>query len=118
MHLKHLILLFAAVGLAFTGSAQNTIYTHAVGNWRNGPVVYISPLVQTTEAATTPDLIARLKAEHPEFQAIEDIDVLRFATMEEGEQSRQVLKSKYLRRGLTVEMFEGPDRDAPEGTTE
>jgi hypothetical protein len=92
--------------LASTLHAQNTIWSHAIGNWRNGPVVYISPLIETTEAFTTPQLVARLKEEHPEFKDIVDIDVLRFATPEEGEESRQVLRAKYGMRKLEVVMLD------------
>lgn len=91
---------------------QNTIYSYSVGNWRNGPVVYISPLIQTTEAFTTPQLITALKADHPEFGGITDIDVLRFATFEEGEESRTTLRAKYLTRGLEVTMLEPPLKSA------
>lgn len=86
--------------------AQNKIWSYSVGNWRNGPVVYISPLVETTEAFTTPQLIEQLKAAHPEFTDVKDIDVLRFGTKEEGDESRITLKAKYGIRKLEVMMFE------------
>ncbi|MBK8583151.1 MAG: hypothetical protein IPL86_15430 [Flavobacteriales bacterium] len=41
--------------------AQNAIYSYAIGNWRNGPTVMISPLFETTEQFTTPQLIAQVK---------------------------------------------------------
>lgn len=86
--------------------AQNTIYSYAVGNWRNGPIVYISPLIETTEAFTTPQLIEGFKNDHPEFRDPSDIDVLRFATIEEGEENRRTLKAKYGVRKLKVVMLE------------
>lgn len=95
-----LLLLTAAI------SAQNTIWSHAIGNWRNGPVVYITPLIETTEAFTTPQLIARYKTEFPELKTVTDLDVLRFGTPEEGNDSRKTLKAKYGVRKLEVVMLE------------
>ncbi|MCB9169182.1 MAG: hypothetical protein H6594_02395 [Flavobacteriales bacterium] len=103
------ILVLLLVGLATITEAQNIIYSYSVGNWRNGPVVHVSPLVQTTEAVTTSQLKQRLRQDYPVFKDITDVDVLRFATMEEGEESRKVLQSKYLRRGLTVDMMENTE---------
>ncbi len=91
---------------AFAATAQNTIYSHAIGNWRNGPTVYITPLIETTEAFTTPQLIERYKAEFPALVDVTDLDVLRFATPEEGEESRSSLKAKYGIRKLEVVMLE------------
>lgn len=101
--------LLAASFLAFSAaaSAQSTIYSYAIGNWRNGPVVEISPLFETTEAYTTPQLIAWVRKEWPEqFRDTTDIDVQRFATMEEGSESRTTLKAKYGVRHLEVNMME------------
>ena len=86
--------------------APKTIYSYAVGNWRNGPTVVISPLFETTEQASTPQLIARVKKDHLSFQDITDIDVLRFATAEEGNDSRTTLSAKYHMRTLEVLMLE------------
>jgi hypothetical protein len=94
---------------ALTVRAQEvpkTIFSYAVGNWRNGPVVTISPLFETTEQATTPQLIQRVRATYPEFKDITDIEVQRFATLEEGMESRTTLRSKYLVRKLEVLMVE------------
>lgn len=85
--------------------AQNRIWSHAIGNWRNGPVVYISPLIETTEAFTTPQLIERYKKDFPELATATDIDVLRFGTPEEGDDSRHTLKAKYGMRKLEVVML-------------
>jgi hypothetical protein len=90
-----------------TGQA-GTIWSHAIGNWRNGPVVYITPLIETTEAFTTPQLIARYRAEFPALKDVSDLDVLRFGTPEEGEESRRTLKAKYGMRKLEVVMLEMP----------
>ena len=88
-------------------SAQNTIYSYAIGNWRTGPTVEISPLFETTEMFTTPQLIAWVRHEWPEsFTDTTDIDVQRFATIEEGSESRTILKAKYGVRKLPVHMFE------------
>lgn len=84
------------------------IHAYAVGNWRNGPVVYITPLFATTEAFTTPMLLARVRQDYPEFKDITDIEVQRFATAEEGELSRRELKAKYRVRQLEVRMVEAP----------
>jgi hypothetical protein len=84
----------------------NKIWAYAIGDWRNGPVVTISPLFETTEAFTTPMLIAKVKKEYPEFANIADIDVLRFATTEEGELNRTTLRGKYQARKLEVNFME------------
>ena len=107
--MKHLFaLLLLSVGL--TAAAQNTIYSHAIGNWRNGPVVYITPLVETTEATTKAQLKERFRSEHPELKDIPDadFDVLLFGTKEEGHDSRNTLKAKYGIRKLEVVMLEAP----------
>jgi hypothetical protein len=96
---------------AFLANAQDapkTIYSYAIGNWRNGPVVVISPLFETTEQASTPQLIARVRTDYTAFKDITDIDVQRFATMEEGNESRTTLRAKYLTRKLEVLMVEPP----------
>ena len=98
--------IFLAIGLI--GSAQNVIWSHAIGNWRNGPVVYITPLIETTEAFTTPQLIAHYRTEFPELKNVVDLDVLRFGTPEEGNDSRNTLKAKYGMRKLEVVMLETP----------
>ena len=92
-------------------AAQNTIYSYAVANWKDGPVVYITPLIETTEAFTTPQLLEKYKADHPQIREAKDIDVLRFATMEEGEENRQTLKRKYGMRKLEVVMLD--EKPAP-----
>ncbi|MCC7502685.1 MAG: hypothetical protein IT229_09160 [Flavobacteriales bacterium] len=86
--------------------APKTIYSYAVGNWRNGPTVVISPLFETTEQASTPQLIARVKNDYSAFKDITDIDVQRFATIEEGNDSRTTLRAKYHMRKLEVLMVE------------
>ncbi|MEO8732912.1 MAG: hypothetical protein ABI373_01140, partial [Flavobacteriales bacterium] len=96
--------------------AQKAIYSYAIGNWRNGPTVEISPLFETTERFTTPQLIAWVRKEWPEsFTDTTDIDVQRFVTIEEGHESRTTLKAKYGRRNLPVNMFEAdPMPQTPE----
>jgi len=94
--------------IAHAQDAPKTIYSYAIGNWRNGPVVVISPLFETTEQASTPQLIDRVRKDYPEFKGITDIDVQRFATTEEGHESRTTLRSKYLMRKLEVLMVEPP----------
>lgn len=107
------ILLLAFAALAEAQDGPKTIYSYAVGNWRNGPVVVIGPLFETTEQATTPQLIARMRAEHAAFKDIADIDVQRFATREEGEESRTTLRAKYQMRKLEVRMLDAPVPKAP-----
>jgi hypothetical protein len=109
------LLTIALLAIYLGASSQNlptgqagTIWSHAIGNWRNGPVVYITPLIETTEAFTTPQLIARYKAEFPALKDVTDLDVLRFGTPEEGEESRRTLKAKYGMRKLEVVMLELP----------
>lgn len=106
-------------GPALHAQAPNTIYAYAIGDWRDGPVVTISPLFETTEAYTTPQLIARVKKDYPDFATITDIDVQRFVTVEEGELSRTTLKAKYGVRNLEVRMLEhaAPVKEPPAPST-
>jgi hypothetical protein len=97
---------FAFLANALLAQPPNKIWSYAIGDWRDGPVVTISPLFETTEAFTTPMLIKRVKQDYAEFANIMDIDVMRFATMEEGELSRTTLKGKYEARKLTVNMLQ------------
>ena len=103
------LLTLALLFCAFTANAQKAIWSHAIGNWRNGPIVYITPLIETTEAFTTPKLIEQYKAQFPELKEVTDMDVLRFATPEEGNDSRTTLKAKYGIRKLEVKMLELPE---------
>lgn len=119
MRTLHLLVLAGAAGLAMAAQAQNTIYGYAIGNWRNGPTVEITPLFRTTEMFTTPQLIAWVREQWPkEFTDTTDIDVQRFATVEEGTESRTVLQAKYGRRNLAVHPIEAaampstPDKPA------
>ena len=112
-------LAFAFLANALFAQAPNKIWSYAIGDWRDGPVVTISPLFETTEAFTTPMLIKRVKQDYAPFATIMDIDVMRFATVEEGELSRTTLKGKYEARKLTVNMLESKpapvkDTAAPE----
>ena len=102
------LLAFVFTLCAFALHAQNTIYSHAIGNWRNGPVVYITPLIETTEAVTKPQLAEQYRREFPELKDVTDLDVLLFGTKEEGEESRRTLKAKYGIRKLEVVMLEEP----------
>lgn len=101
-----LSLAFVLTAHAMLAQAPNKIWSYAIGDWRNGPVVTISPLFETTEAFTTPQLIARVKKDYAAFVRITDIDIQRFATVEEGELSRTTLKGKYEARKLTVNMLQ------------
>jgi hypothetical protein len=115
------ILLSAALSLVGTFAfGQNTIYSYAIGNWRNGPTVEISPVFKTTEMFTTPQLISWVRAQWPEsFTDTTDIDVQRFAGLDEGNLSRTELKAKYARRKLPVHMIDAatlpstPDKPEP-----
>ena len=112
---------FALITNALLAQAPNKIWSYAIGDWRNGPVVTISPLFETTEAFTTPQLIARVRKEYAAFAHITDIDIQCFATPEEGELSRTTLKGKYEMRKLTVNMLEAepaPAETAPVPTKE
>lgn len=105
--LKHLIVpVFLLIGLS--AYAQNIIYSHAIGNWRNGPVVYITPLIETSEAVTKPKLKEQFRAQYQELKDIpdNDLDVLLFGTTQEGEESRVSLMRKYTFRKLDVMMLE------------
>lgn len=106
--MKHRLLLPALLAVGLSAHAQKVIYSYAVGNWRNGPEVVISPLFTTTEQRTTPQLIAQVRASWPgSYTDSTDIDVLRFATREEGEESRTTLQRKYMARKLDVRLLEG-----------
>lgn len=105
--MKHFFALVFAL-VSFAAIAQNKIWSHAIGNWRNGPVVYISPLIETTEAETKPQLALWFRREFPELKDVKDLDVLLFGTKEEGDESRRVLELKYGLRKLEVVMLEVP----------
>lgn len=114
--MKHLFSITLLI-CGLSAVAQNTIYSHAIGNWRNGPVVYITPLIETTEATTKPQLREQLRARFTELKDIPetDFDVLLFGTKEEGNDSRTTLKAKYGMRKLEVVML---DAHAPKVTAE
>ncbi len=115
MKLRYLLpLAFGLCAHALLAQAPNTIWSYAIGDWRDGPVVTISPLFETTEAFTTPQLIARVKKDYAAFKNIMDIDVQRFATTEEGELSRVTVKGKYEARKLTVNMLQAEPIPAKE----
>jgi hypothetical protein len=105
--MKHLLSL-ALLLCGLSAVAQNTIYSHAIGNWRNGPTVYITPLITTSEAMTKPQLKEHFRAQFVELKDIPDtdFDVLLFGTKEEGNDSRTALKAKYGMRKLEVVMLE------------
>lgn len=107
--MKH-ILFFALLLGPFAAQAQNIIYSFAIGNWRNGPTVYITPLIETTEAATKPKLKEQFRAQHTELKDVPDLDldVLLFGSREEGEEHRLGLKPKYAYRKLDVVMLAAP----------
>ncbi len=113
-----LLLTFATAATTLLAQAPNKIWSYAIGDWRNGPVVTISPLFETTEAFTTPQLIARVKKDYTAFAKISDIDIQRFATTEEGELSRVTLKGKYEARKLTVNMLEAATPPVKEEATQ
>jgi len=110
----HLLFCLAFLANALLAQPPNKIWSYAIGDWRDGPVVTISPLFETTEAFTTPMLIKRVKQDYAPFAKIMDIDVMRFATIEEGELSRSTLKGKYEQRKLTVNMLEAEPTPAKE----
>lgn len=100
-------LVFLLLLAALPARAQDTIYSYVVGNWRNGPVVEISPLFGTTGMFSDADLIRWAAAQWPgSFAGVADVDVLRFATTEEGRESRTTLMAKYGLRKLEVHMIE------------
>ena len=107
--MRYTILIALLLG-AFAAKGQNTIYSFAIGNWRNGPTVYITPLIETTEAATKPQLKEQFRAQHEQLKDIPDLDldVLLFGTREEGEEHRTSLKQKYGIRKLEVVMLAAP----------
>jgi hypothetical protein len=104
--MKHLLLagLFCCT---FSAWAQNTIYSHAIGNWRNGPTVYITPVIETTEKVGSAGVRALVKEQYPELRDIpaHDLDVLLFGTQEEAELSRRTLQAKYTLRKLPIVML-------------
>lgn len=112
MTMKHFLALTLLLGSLAT-AAQSTIYSHAIGNWRNGPTVYITPLTETTEAMTKPKLKEQFRARFAELKDIADmdLDVLLFGTKEEGEESRLSLQRKYGVRKLEVVMLDAEPAD-------
>lgn len=107
MKAKHLVLLLALSLAGPAAFAQNTIYGYAVGNWRNGPVVEFSPLFETSEMFTTPQLTQWVRKQWPaSFTDTTDMSIQRFASPEEGYQNRNTLKAKYGMRKLEVHLLE------------
>lgn len=107
MSTKHLFLALALIFISSAASAQKTIYSYAIGNWRNGPVVEFSPLFETTEMFTAPQLIRWVREQWPaSFADTTDIDVLFFTDIEGGQENRTTLKAKYDMRKLQVNMIE------------
>lgn len=109
--MKTLFTLALLIG-AFSANAQKTIWSHAIGNWRNGPVVYITEVIETTEAETTPYLMTVYKRDFFP-KDVTDIDILRFATKEEGDESARTLKAKYGMRKLEVRILPIPSLEGP-----
>ncbi|MEZ4755832.1 MAG: hypothetical protein R2817_03270 [Flavobacteriales bacterium] len=110
--MKHFLLaVLLLIGTAT--AAQNTIYSHAIGNWRNGPSVYITPVIETTEKVGSAGVRAQVKEQYPELRDIpaHDLDVLLFGTQEEAELSRRTLQAKYTMRKLPVVLL--PTATAP-----
>lgn len=111
MRLFTLIFALSAISIA---SAQNTIYSYAIANWKNGPMVYMTPVIETTEAVRTSELLDRFKKEYAEFRDAADIDLLRFATLEEATADRGTLHRKYGMRKLEVVILEPvKEQDVP-----
>ena len=73
-------------------------------------MVYITQLIETTEAMTKAKLKEQYRAQYAELKDIPDMDfdVLLFGTPEEGEESRASLQRKYGQRKLEVVMLEAP----------
>ena len=107
--MNHLLLAMLLL-CGLSAAAQSTIYSHAIGNWRNGPVVYITPLIEASESMTKAQLTERFRTLFPELKDIpaSDLDVLLFGTPEEGDESRRTLHAKYGMRKLQVVMLEKP----------
>jgi hypothetical protein len=110
MTMKHWLVILL-VGLNTAAIAQNlpadqakTIYSHAIGNWRNGPTVYITPVIGTTEKIGSAGVRGQVKEQYAELRDIpaHDLDVLLFGTQEEAELSRRTLQAKYTMRKLPV----------------
>ena len=107
MRTKHLFLALALIFASTAVSAQKAIYSYAIGNWRNGPVVEFSPLFETTEMFTAPQLTRWVREQWPaSFADTTDIDVLFFTEIETGQENRNTLKAKYDMRKLQVNMIE------------
>lgn len=68
-------------------------------------MVYITSLLEVTEAYTTPQFLVRYLIEFPELQYVQDVDVLRFGTPEEAQESLATLQAKYGMRKLEVVML-------------
>jgi len=112
--MRNLFILLGFLG-TFSVHAQKEIFAMAIGNWRNGPVVYLTPVFATTEMFTTPQLLAQVKKDHEELNVATDVDLMRFATREEGEQHREELTAKYGVRKLEVVLIEAPKEEAVPG---
>jgi len=107
MRTKHAFLALALIFVTSATFAQKAIYSYAIGNWRNGPTVEFSPLFETTEMYTTPQLIQWVREQWPaSFTDTTDIDVLFFTDIEGGQENQKTLMGKYGMRKLPVHLIE------------
>ena len=92
--------------------AQNTIHSLAIGNWRSGSPVYLTPVIKTTEAMSKVKLAAHFRAQYAELKDIADgnLDVLLFGTKDEADEKRASLHRSYSHRKLEVVLLEPPVR--------
>jgi len=105
----------AAIAQNLSAEQASTIYSHAIGNWRNGPTVYITPVFGTTEMIGSAGVRSQVKEQYAELRDIpaHDLDVLLFGTQEEAELSRRTLQAKYTLRKLPVVMLPTTPNNTP-----
>lgn len=109
--MRHLLSI-ALLLCGLSAFAQNTIHSLAIGNWRSGSPVYLTPVIETTEAMSKVKLAAQFRAQYAELKDIADgnLDVLLFGTKDEADEKRASLHRSYSHRKLEVVLLEPPVR--------
>mgnify|MGYP003383339779 CR=1 FL=1 len=106
------LLSFALLLCGLQALAQNTIYSLAIGNWRSGSPVCITPVIETSEAMSKMKLAAQFREQYAELKDIADdnLDVLLFGTKDEADEKRASLQRSYTHRKLDVVLLDAPVR--------
>ena len=106
MELKKQLLMLATSFLGMAAFAQTdpvpgTIHAYLVGK-QDANTVVISEVIQATEQMVHRDLLGMYNKLYPDTPLPKGVEALRFATLEEAQADRLVLKAKYEKAGRSV----------------